>query len=93
MSELISIATAHLLTFRFAAANFGEVEALFSTNNALKEAFLLFSRNDLVLSINESLIPRKVLTKLIDELSKREVFVLVDVKELLLKDAIIAAVL
>lgn len=88
-----SIATARLLTLRFAATNFGKVEALFSTDNAFKEAFLLFSRYYLVLSINKSLITRKVIAKLIDEFSKRKVFVLVDVKELLLKDAIVTAVL
>lgn len=85
--------TAHLLTFSFATTNLGKVETLFSTNNAFKKAFLLFSRYYLVLSINKSLITRKVFAKLIDELSKGEVFILVDVKELLLKDAIVTTVL
>ena len=81
------------LTFRLATANFGEMEALFSANNAFKEAFLFFSWYYLVFSINKPLIARKVLAKLINEFSKREMFVLINVKELLLEDGIISAVL
>jgi hypothetical protein len=87
------IVTAHLLTLSFATTYFRKVEALFSADDAFKEAFLLFSRYYLVLSINESLITRKVIAKPIDEFSKRKLFVQVDVKELLLEDAIVTTVL
>ena len=64
------------------------METLFSTNNAFKETFLLFSWHYLVFSINKPLIARKILAKLINEFSKREMFVLIDVEELLLEDGI-----
>lgn len=93
ISEAKSCNSVFFLTFRLATTNFGKMEALFSTNNAFKKAFLLFSWYYLVFSINKPLIARKVLAKLINEFSKREMFVLIYVKELLLEDGIISAVL
>ena len=84
--------TENVLTFSFAGTNFREVETFLSTKNAFEKAFLFFSWHYLVLSINKPLITRKILAKFIYELSKREVFVLIDVEELLLEDAIVTTV-
>ena len=65
------------------------MKALFPAYDTLKEAFLLFGWHYLVLAICVTLVPCKVYTQHIDEVTEREMLVLIQVEELLLKNPVV----
>lgn len=70
------------------------MERLFATNYSFQELFLLLRWYNLVLSIfGKSLVSSEVLAQNIYETTKREVSMLVQIKELLLENSVIMWIL